>query len=242
MLWQDKGIILAVRRHGEGSAVVNLLSVEHGRHAGLVRGAFRSKTMPILQIGNQVQAAWRARLADQLGSFSLELDRPVAALLLDQPNRLAALGAACALLQACLPERDPHPLVYEMLQDLSEALLRDEQWAERYVWFELDLLAELGFGLDLGTCAVTGTSDDLAFVSPRTGRAVSRVAAGPYVDRLLPLPGFLIGAGPSDPVQIQEGLRLTGGFLRRHLFDVSDRPVPHARRLLIDRLDRSIPS
>jgi len=239
MLWQDEGIILAVRRHGESSAVVSVFTAEHGRHAGLARGAVGRRSRPVHQIGNAVHATWRARLAEQLGSFSLELVRPVAALLLDQPDRLAGLGAACALLEAGLPERDPHPNLYNTLQGLIEILLKTEEaWWQRYVAFELDLLADLGFGLDLTTCAVTGSSEDLAYVSPRTGRAVSRGAAGPYVDRLLPLPGFLTGQGDPDPAQIRAALELTGAFLRRHLFDVSDSAVPRARQLLLDRQNR----
>jgi len=241
MLWQDDGIILAVRRHGESSAVVSVFTAEHGRHAGLARGAVSRKALPVHQIGNAVHATWRARLADQLGSFSLELVRPVAALLLDQPDRLAGLGAACALLEAGLPERDPHPNLYNALCDLIEPLLDGEEgWWQRYVGFELDLLADLGFGLDLSTCAVTGTREDLVYVSPRTGRAVSRGAAGPYVDRLLPLPGFLLGREAADPAQICAALQLTGAFLRRHLFDVSDSGVPRARQLLLDRQGRLV--
>ncbi len=238
MLWQDEGIILAVRRHGESAAVVSVFTAGHGRHAGLVRGGASRKAAPVRQIGNLVQAAWRARLADQLGSVTLELARPVAALLLDKPDRLAGLCAACALLEAGLPERDPHPNLYSSLGGLIDALLQEETWWQRYVRFELDLLAELGFGLDLGSCAVTG-SREVAFVSPRTGRAVSRAGAGPYVDRLLPLPAFLVGGGPPDTAQLRAGLQLTGAFLRRHLFDVSDGAAPRARQLLLDRLDRS---
>lgn len=239
MLWQDEGYILAVRRHGESDAVVSVFTGIHGRHAGLVRGGGSRRAVPVQQIGNRVQAAWRARLVDQLGSFTLELARPVAALLLDRPNRLAGLGAACALLEAGLPERDPHPNLYKSLGDLIDTLVEEGAWWDRYVRFELDLLADLGFGLDLGSCAVTGGSEDLAFVSPRSGRAVSRAAAGSYVDRLLPLPAFLIGRGPPDAAQIRAGLQLTGAFLRRHLFDVSDSAAPRARQLLLDRLDRS---
>jgi DNA repair protein RecO (recombination protein O) len=239
MLWQDEGFILAVRRHGESGAVVSVFTGGHGRHAGLVRGGGSRRALPVQQIGNRVQATWRARLTDQLGSFTLELARPVAALLLDRPDRLAGLCAACALLEAGLPERDPHPNLYRSLGELIDALVQEDARWDRYVRFELDLLAELGFGLDLGSCAVTGDTEDLAFVSPRSGRAVSRAAAGPYADRLLPLPAFLIERGPSDAAQIRAGLQLTGAFLRRHLFDVSDSAVPRARQLLLDRLDRS---
>jgi DNA repair protein RecO (recombination protein O) len=237
MLWQDEGFILAVRRHGESAAVVSVFTAGHGRHAGLVRGGASRRASPTHQIGNRVQATWRARLADQLGSLTLELARPVAALLLDRPDRLAGLCAACALLEAGLPERDPHPNLYRSLGDLIDALVQEEAWWDRYVRFELDLLADLGFGLDLGCCAVTGGAEDLAFVSPRSGRAVSRAAAEPYADRLLPLPAFLVGQGPPDAAQIRAGLQLTGAFLR-HLFDVSDTAVPRARQLLLDRLDR----
>ena len=239
MLWQDEGTILGVRRHGESSAVVSVFTAGHGRHAGLVRGGFSRRALPVHQIGNLVQATWRARLADQLGSFRVELARPVAALLLDRPDRLAGLGAACALLDAGLPERDPHPSLYRSLGELIDALLEEGAWWDRYVRFELELLADLGFGLDLGSCAVTGSSDDLAYVSPRSGRAVSRAAAAPYVDRLLPLPAFLIGRGSPDMAQIRAGLQLTGAFLRRHLLDASDTHAPRARQLLLDRLDRS---
>jgi DNA repair protein RecO (recombination protein O) len=239
MLWRDEGVILAVRRHSESGAVVSVFTAGQGRHAGLVRGGGSRRASPVQQIGNRVQATWRARLADQLGSLTLELTRPVAALLLDRPDRLAGLSAACALLEAGLPERDPHPNLYRALHELVDALVENGAWSDRYVRFELDLLAELGFGLDLGRCAVTGADEDLAFVSPRSGRAVSRAAAGAYVDRLLPLPDFLIGPHPPDAAQIRAGLQLTGAFLRRHLFDGSDGAVPRARQLLLDRLDRS---
>jgi DNA repair protein RecO (recombination protein O) len=181
---------------------------------------------------------WRARLTEQLGAFSAELQRAVAALLLDEPDRLAALGAACALLEASLPERDPHPLLYSELQTLIDVLIEGKSWPERYVRFELALLAELGFGLDLQACAVTGQASDLAYVSPRSGRAVSRQGAGAYADRLLPLPGFLLGDEPAGPAQIQAGLRLTGAFLRRYLFDASERAMPAARERLLRQLAR----
>lgn len=240
MLWQDEGVVLARRRHGESSAVVSLFTRAHGRHAGLVRGGAGRRARALYQAGNALGVTWRARLPDQLGSFSCELQRPVAARLLDHPDRLAALGAACALLEASLPERDPHPSLYINFIGLTDVLLEDESWPERYVRFELDLLAELGFGLDLKACAVTGRTEDLVYVSPRSGRAVSRQGAGVYADRLLPLPGFLLGAAPADPAQIQAGLRLTGAFLRRHLFDASERAMPSARERLLRQLARRV--
>jgi DNA repair protein RecO (recombination protein O) len=242
MQWQDEGVVLAARRHGESSAVVSLLTQAHGRHAGLVRGGAGRRARPVYEPGNRLRVIWRARLADQLGAFSAELQSAIAARLLDDPDRLAALGAACALLEASLPERDPHPLLYSQLSELIDVLVEQRSWPERYVQFELALLAELGFGLDLQACAVTGQTTDLAYVSPRSGRAVSRQGAGEYADRLLPLPDFLLGREPADPAQIQAGLRLTGAFLRRHLFDASERAMPNARERLVRQLARSAPS
>ena len=242
MQWQDEGVVLAARRHGESSAVVSLFTQAHGRHAGLVRGGAGRRARPVYEPGNRLRVIWRARLADQLGAFSAELQSAIAARLLDDPDRLAALGAACALLEASLPERDPHPLLYSQLSELIDVLVEQRSWPERYVRFELALLAELGFGLDLQACAVTGQTTDLAYVSPRSGRAVSRQGAGEYADRLLPLPDFLLGREPADPAQIQAGLRLTGAFLRRHLFDASERAMPNARERLVRQLARSTPS
>jgi DNA repair protein RecO (recombination protein O) len=240
MYWQDEGVVLAVRRHGESAAVVTLMTRAHGRHAGLVRGGDGKRARSLYQPGNRLEVAWRARLPDQLGQLSAEPLAFLAAPLLHDPERLAGLDAACALLEAGLPERDPHPNLYRTLSDLLETLVRDEQWPERYVRFELELLAELGFGLDLSSCAVTGGTDDLVFVSPASGRAVSRRGAGTYASRLLPLPGFLIGRGPADDAALLEGLRLTGAFLRRHLFDATDRAVPPARERLISRVSRRL--
>ena len=242
MQWQDEGVVLAARRHGESSAVVSLFTQAHGRHAGLVRGGAGRRARPVYEPGNRLRVIWRARLAEQLGAFSGELQSAIAARLLDAPDRLAALGAACALLETSLPERDPHPLLYSQLSELIDVLVEQQSWPERYVRFELALLAELGFGLDLQACAVTGQTTDLAYVSPRSGRAVSRQGAGHYADRLLPLPGFLLGREPADPAAIQAGLRLTGAFLRRHLFDASERAMPNARERLVRQLARSTSS
>jgi DNA repair protein RecO (recombination protein O) len=236
MLWQDEGVVLALRRHGESSAVVTLLTAAHGRHAGLVRGGAGRRARALYEPGNRLAVTWRARLPEHLGSFTGEARAAVAARLLDRPGRLAALGAACALLEATLPERDPHPLLYNELNELIDVLMHQDAWPERYVRFELALLAELGFGLDLSACAVTGGGDDLAYVSPRTGRAVSRAAAGAYAPRLLPLPAFLLGPAPADAAAIEQGLRLTGAFLQRHLFEAHERPLPVARERLLRRL------
>jgi DNA repair protein RecO (recombination protein O) len=237
--WQDEGVVLAARRHGESSAVVSVFTPSQGRHAGWVRGGAGRRARSLYEPGNRLRLTWRARLADQLGSFNAELEAATAARLLDDPDRLAGLGAACALLEATLPERDPHPILYNVFLLLIDVLTEENDWLEHYVRFELDLLAELGFGLDLSVCAVTGATTDLVYVSPRSGRAVSRAGAGAYADRLLPLPGFLLGQGTADPDQIRTGLRLTGAFLRRHLFDASERPMPSARERLARRLAES---
>lgn len=237
MNWRDEAIVLSARRHGESAAVVGLLTREHGRHAGLVRGASGTGARGVLQTGNLVAATWNARLADHLGQLKCELLRAHAADLLDDPGRLAALAAACALVEAVLAEREPHPEVFAGTTALIEAL-SGEAWAAAYVHWELNLLDALGFGLELQSCAVTGAAADLAYVSPKTGRAVSDAGAGPYRERLLALPGFLIGAGTAGEADILAGLRLTGYFLDRHVLAPHDRGMPAARTRLVDRLSR----
>src|SRR5579863_10475985 len=203
MEWRDAGFVLSTRRHGESALIVELLTHEHGRHAGLVRGGQSPRRRALLQPGNAVAASWRSRLPEHLGSLECELVHPYAARLLDDPDRLAALGAAVALLVAALPEREPHTDLYLSLAALIENLDSGPGWAPSYVAWECDLLRGLGFGLDLARCAVTGATEDLAYVSPRSGRAVSRGAGLPYHDKLLPLPGFLwrdMPAGRSEIV------------------------------------------
>lgn len=232
MDWVDEGIVLTARRHGDADAVLHALTFEHGRHAGLVKGGAGRRLRPLLQPGNRLELEWRARLADQLGGFQLGPKRLFAAALLDDPLRLAALASACGLVEAGLAERDPHPRLYAALLAWLQRLVEDAQWAADYVRFELLLLAELGFAVDLASCAVTGATAGLAYVSPRTGRAVTREAAGALADRLLPLPAFLVEPVDADPGQIASGLRLAGHFLRRHIFDPTDRPLPAARERL----------
>lgn len=229
--WQDEGVVLSWRRHGESAAVIHALTAEHGRHAGLVRGGGGRRARPLYQPGNRLRLTWRARLADHLGQFTAEPMRLYAAGLLDDPMRLCALSSACALVAAGSAEREPNPRLYQALVDLLERL-PEEGFAERYVCFELVLLAELGFGLDLSACAVTGQNHDLAYVSPRSGRAVSRDAAGAYADRLLPLPAFLVGQAPVTSEAIADGLRLTGSLLRRHVLEPHGRTLPLARERL----------
>ena len=245
MQWEDEAILLSARRHGEGALVLQIFTPYHGRHGGLVRGGASRKNKATYQPGNRLAVTWRARLADQLGSITAELITPNAALVLDQPLRLAALASACALIEKALPDRDPHPDLYNLLCHLIDTLTTSSVWADDYVRFELALLADLGFGLDLSSDADnesgadSESGADLVYVSPRTGRAVTKETAKGYEDRVLPLPGFLLGKGAADAAAIRDGLKLAGYFLERHLFAALDRPVPEARQALIDRLLRT---
>jgi DNA repair protein RecO (recombination protein O) len=236
MEWNDEGFVLSARRHGEGDLVLSLLTREHGRHAGLVKGGGGRRAAGLYEPGNRVRAIWRARLSEHLGHFICETTAQTAAPLLDDPLRLSALIAAAAVAETALPEREPHPRAYEGFAALIEALLSSDDtlaWSARYVRWELDLLAEIGFGLDLANCAVNGDTVGLAFVSPSSGRAVSSRAAEPYRDRLLPLPAFLSG-GAADLAAVCQGLALTGSFLERHAF----RNPPAARARFVARLQR----
>jgi len=241
MEWIDEGIVLSARKHGETSAVVTLLTRAHGRHAGLVRGGTGKTARGVLQPGNRVAARWRARLAEHLGLLACEMTHPFAAAVLDHPDRLAALAAACAVADAALPEREPCPEVYDGLLALLGAI-EDDVWPVAYVRWELGLLAALGFGLDLSECAASGRNDQLAYVSPRSGRAVSLAAGEPYRGRLLALPPFLTAGGGNgaEAVAVLDGLRLTGHFLERHVFaPTGGGALPAARRRLEERLRRA---
>jgi DNA repair protein RecO (recombination protein O) len=241
MDWTDRGIVLARRKHGESAAIVTLLTHEHGRHAGLVRGGAGKRASSVWQSGNLVSAHWRARLAEHLGTLTGELTEAFAARALDEPLKLAAVASACAVLEAVLPEREPHPSLFETTLDLLAAIdrrERAEEWGVGYVNWELQCLTELGFGLDLQSCAVTGVTDNLAYVSPRSGRAVSTETGAAYADRLFALPGFLRGEGGGDKAGVLAGLRLTGHFLERHVLAPHERRVPAARTRFIDRWRR----
>lgn len=237
MEWTDQGIVLSARRHGESAAILSLLTAEHGRHAGLVRGGASRRQRGVLQPGNLVTANWKARLEEHLGSFAVELLRNPSAAWLDDPGRLAALSSACAIVDQTVPEREPCASVFNGLAQLLAAM-GEGGWQAAYVEWELALLAELGFGLDLTACAATGSNDALAYVSPRSGRAVSISAGEPYRDKLLRLPGFLIGREPAQPAEIAAGLALTGYFLDRHLFAPHKRRLPDPRGRLVERIRR----
>lgn len=234
MEWTDDAIVLSQRPHGEAAAVATLLTRGRGRHAGLVQGARSGRQRGVLEPGNQVAARWRARLPEHLGTYSLEALHSTAAGLLDDPPRLAALVSACAVCEAALPEREPHPAVYDGLRTLL-SMLDGPFWDAAYVRWELSLLGELGFGLDLSRCAATGINDQLAYVSPRTGRAVSLSAGEAYKDRLLPLPGFLLGRGDAGPAQVLEGLDLSGHFLERTALAAGGTGLPAARSRFVER-------
>src|SRR5260370_231492 len=229
MEWRDAGFVLTTRRHGESALIVELLTRDHGRHAGLVRGGQSPRRRALLQPGNSVAAQWRGRLSEHLGTLDCELIEAYAARLLDDPDRLAALGAAAALLLAALPEREPHPDLHGSFAGLLGALDSASAWPQAYVRWECGLLAALGFGLDLGSCAATGTNQDLAYVSPRSGRAVSREAGLPYHDKLLPLPGFLLRDAPAESADIGSGFVVKTHILLHHLLGPQGGKLPEAR-------------
>lgn len=235
MEWTDESILLSARRHGESSAVVSLLTREHGRHSGLVRGGAGKAGRGALQAGNALLVAWKARLPEHLGNVTWELTASHGTVWLHDPLRLAAVAAACAMAEACLPEREPYTAVYNGLKGFLSAL-GGEEWPSLYVHWELGLLAELGFGLDLSQCAATGAVEDLAYVSPRTGRAVSRAAGEPYRDKLLVLPQFLPAHRAGTREEVAAGLALTGYFLDRHVLGPHGKGMPAARSRLVGRL------
>jgi DNA repair protein RecO (recombination protein O) len=236
MEWSDDAIILSVRPHGETSAIVEALTHTHGRHLGLVRGGDSRRSRPTLQPGNSVHLHWRARLTEHLGNYSIEPMRARAGEMLESRDRLLGLNAFTSVASAALPEREPHDTVYEAAEILLDAILTEDftYWAPLFVRWEAGLLEALGFGLDLSQCAATGSLDDLAYVSPKSGRAVSRSAGEPYHERLFRLPRFLLSSqnADSDFTEITEGLRLTGQFLLDRVFVPHGRGMPAARMML----------
>jgi DNA repair protein RecO (recombination protein O) len=247
MEWIDEGIVLSARPHGENAAVVALLTAAHGRHAGLVPGGQGRAARPTLQSGNRVQAKWRARLADHLGNYTLELAAAQGAAWLDAPEIISIIASACAVTEASLPERQPMPGVYAGLATLL-SLQDADLWAPVYIKFEMALLQALGYGLDLTQCAASGETENLEYVSPRTGRAVSRKAGEPYREKLFPLPAFLLGGGTWTASDIVQGLEMTGHFLSRHVFAnpqsriliSRDGDLPQARRRLLEFYKKAV--
>ncbi|HVV41538.1 MAG TPA: DNA repair protein RecO [Nitrobacter sp.] len=241
MEWTDEGIVLGVRRHGESSAIVELLTRSHGRHLGLVRGGAGSRLRPLLQPGNSVSAVWRARLDEHLGTYALEGTRMRAATLLGASH--AAYGVThLAALARLLPERDPHEDIFEMLERTLDDFDSADEAAIHLIRFELAMLTELGFGLDLSTCAATGATTDLIYVSPKSGGAVSRLAGEPWRDRLLPLPSFLRGDDGEQnswsEQDLLDGFELTGRFLLRHVLEPRGQGHSDARAGFINAVVR----
>jgi DNA repair protein RecO (recombination protein O) len=236
MEWQDEGLVIGVRKHGETSVILELMTRAHGRHLGVVRGG-RSKAMrPVLQPGNLVAANWRARLEDHLGVFSVEPLASRAARYLDRGAALHGVAALTALLRL-LPERDPQEEIFDMANAIAAGLDSADAAAPLMARFELSLLAALGFGLDLQSCALTGAREGLAFVSPKSGRAVNRDAGAPWSARLLPYPRFLQDASEAPSVsEIVDAFRLTGYFLTRDVLAPRSVSMPASRALYLEAL------
>ena len=236
MQWSDEGIILGVKRHGETSVIADVLTRDHGRYLGLVRGGRSRVQRPVLQAGNSVAAVWRARIEDHLGGFVLEPVKLRAASIMDDPFRRAGLMTLTALAQL-LPEREAHRRLHEASLLVLDQLEADGVWPALLVRWEMGLLEELGFGLDIAQCAATGAREGLAYVSPKTGRAVSLEAGEPWKDRLLALPAFLGTEGGSpDRADIQAGFKLTGYFLERHVMGPRGVAMPEARDRVLGNL------
>lgn len=240
MEWTDDAIVLSVRQHGESGTILEVLTRTHGRHLGLVRGGTSHRMKPVLQPGNGVRLQWRARLSEHLGNFTAEPDRSRAGTLMDSREALIGLNAFTAIAGVTLPERAPYyDPIFVVAGILLDAMMEDglAHWGALYVRWEAGLLEALGFGLDLSQCAATGATDDLAFVSPKSGRAVSAEAGAPYAARLFALPKFLLASQNADVTNadIAAGLALTGHFLLERVLKPNGKPMP-AARLRLDAL------
>ena len=241
MEWRGTGILLAVRRHGENSAIIEVFTETHGRHAGVVRGGAGRRMGPILQPGAQLDVAWSARLEDHLGSYTVEPLRSRTVAAMSDRLMLAGLNTVTSLLSFCLPEREIYPALYKRTEQLLDLLDHPDVWPLAYLRWELALLEEMGFRLQLDQCAVSGATDNLIYVSPRTGRAVARDAAGDWVDRMLPLPDVLRGIGLGPDAEVFEGLKVTGHFLQSYMAaTLAGRPLPEARTRFVDAFSRRL--
>ncbi len=236
MEWDSPGIILSARRYGEGDALATVFTEAQGVHRGLAKGGLSRGKAAIWQAGNLAQLRWVARLSEQLGALTAELVHPSAALAMDDAVRLGVLTAACAEAEATLAERQPHPRAFTALLGLLAGLAGEQDPVAGLVRFEMTLLGELGYGLDLGCCAVSGQADGLGYVSPKSGRAVGSAHAGAWSDRLLKLPRFLVEDVAATAEDRLDGLRLTGHFLARDAFGAQHKTLPPARERLVDRL------
>ncbi len=239
MDWRDEGVLLSVRKHGEGSAIIEVLTEHHGRHAGVVRGGGSRRMAPILQPGAQLSVEWRARLEDHIGNFTIDPVKSRAAAIMSDRAALAAMGAVAALLTVGLAEREAHRALYHRTVDLLDALGEIPDWPSRYALWELALLTDAGYGLDFSVCAATGATQDLIYVSPKSGRSVSRAGGADWADKLLPLPRFLrLDAPDEDLVEVQAALRTTGHFLEAWFMPTLGKQVPAARERFLSALSR----
>lgn len=240
MDWEDEGVVLRLIKHGENAVILEVLARRHGRHRGYVHGGLGKRRRGLVQPGNVLRLGWRARLADNLGNFTIEAKTSYAAAIMNMSGPLMALRAVTGMLSRSLPERDPHVRLYDGLIALLDVLAAAEEddpaWGVAVVRFERDLLAELGYGLDLGKCVVTGEREGLAYVSPRTGRAVTEAGAGEYRDRLLVLPVFLTADAPAPWRDVAAGLALTGHFLDRFFVESDGAGLTEERRRLADSI------
>ncbi|MDA8524552.1 DNA repair protein RecO [Alphaproteobacteria bacterium] len=238
MQWEAEGLVLAARAHGESSAIIDVFSRAHGRFGGLVRGGNSRRLRPVLQPGNMVVATWRARLSEHLGTITVDAGRAHAAEAMSDAKTLAGLTSLCALMQIT-PERQAYPRLYDTLMLVIAAMDDADTWPALSARFEMALLEEIGFGLDLSCCAATGVIEQLEYVSPRSGRAVSRDAARPYLDKMFVLPQFLLdpSANASDE-DVQKAMELTGHFLERRVYLPNGLKMPPARQRLMDMLAR----
>ena len=232
MHWSDEGIVLSAKKHGETSAVIRLFTQKHGVYGGVIKGANSKSNRGIAQPGNIVTAGWNARLSEHLGMFRLEMKESIAAHLMSDAMKLAGLSSMCALIEAAMPERHPYPKLYRHFQAFLARVKDENEWLEEYVKLELSILAESGFGLDLKHCAATGSTEELIYVSPKSGRAVSKKAGEPYKEKLLRLPEFLSSNAAARGDDIRNGLTLTGYFLEHWLLAPHHRKLPAARARL----------
>lgn len=236
--WRDEGALLSARTHGETSVIIEVLTPSHGRASGIVRGGTSRKMTPHLQPGAQLDLVWKARLEEHLGSFTVEPRRSRAALVMNDRLALDGLASICGLLLAVLPDREPHPALYERTVRLMDLLGQGEVWSLAYLQWEMALLEEMGFGLDLSECAATGGNDRLIYISPRSGRAVSASGAGEWADRLLPLPAVMLGEGDATGPELAAALRTVGYFIETKLLaSLGDKPPPSARARLLARIE-----
>jgi len=239
MEWTSDGIVLSVRKHGETSAIVDVLTPDHGRHLGLVRGGVGRRMRPVLQPGNVINVTWRARLSEHLGYMTAELSEARFAEIMDDRKALTALNAICAVAIAIMPERETHKDVYDATAILISHLHNADIWPALYVRWEAGLLSAMGYGLDLSSCAASGVTENLTHISPRSGRAVCYAEAEPYLDKMFILPQFLRSGQGATASDIAAGLHLTGEFLRTRIFWPANKDLPEARERMVEMITRS---